>query len=71
MMPIIRPLHIPEASLTEHEKELIAFAEMKADFHMRKGGRVLSGNVFRTLQIVWPSWSKLRPKKPGVAPPSP
>ena len=72
MMPIIRPLHTPEAPLTEYEKEQIAFAEMQAELHPRKGTTgswasfsiSLKGRVHSILHLYFdPCLERLLPKR--------
>jgi hypothetical protein len=46
MMPIIRPLSMPDTPVTEYQKERAAFAEMKVALRKRKR-RLLFLRVFR------------------------
>lgn len=46
MMPIIRPLKINECQKSEYRKEQDAFAEMQADFHLRRASK-MRGQMLR------------------------
>jgi len=49
MMPLIRPLTIPPAALTEHQKEREIFAKLQADFHFRNRARGTVARIFTAL----------------------
>lgn len=46
MMPIIRPLEIHEVAKSEYRKEQEAFANLQADFHLRRASK-LRGQFLR------------------------
>ena len=49
MMPIIRPLHIPETERTEYQKEREGFSKMQVRFHRRNRKRRSAGRLIKRL----------------------